>query len=148
MDRRQQGVSLLELLLVCFISALLISMAVPSYTRHIVKTNRLDGQLALLDLANRLTHYHTHHHTYATATIASGDPATDILVRAETANGHYHLHIAQQTDTLFQLHAIPIQRQASQDKWCQTLTLTDQNERGITQGPGGQPIGDAAACWT
>ena len=147
MDRRQQGVGLLELLLICFISAILISIATPGYTRHIVKTNRLDGQFALLDLANRLTHYHTHHHTYATATIASGDPATDILARAETANGHYRLHIAQQTTTLFQLHAIPRQRQAAQDKWCQTLTLTDQGNRDIIQGPGGQPIGDAVACW-
>jgi type IV pilus assembly protein PilE len=148
MDRRQQGVGLLELLVICFISAILIRMAVPGYTRHIVKSNRLDGQLALLDLANRLTHYHTHHHTYATATIGSGDPATDILARAETANGHYRLHIVRQTDTRFRLHAIPIQRQATQDKWCQTLTLTDQGERDITEGPGGQPIGDAAVCWT
>ncbi|NKB47329.1 MAG: hypothetical protein GKR77_06025 [Legionellales bacterium] len=143
----QQGFGLWTLLLACALLAALTGIAIPSYTQYITKTHRAASQLALMDLAVRLEHYHIQHRTYASATIASGNPATDVLPRATIDTRRYRLHLAQQTDTYFELHAIPLALQAKQDKMCQTLTLTSRGKRHITQGPSGQPTGTPQQCW-
>jgi len=49
----QQGFTLTELLITVVIVSILLSIAVPSYRQHIVRSKRVAAQAAMMDIANR-----------------------------------------------------------------------------------------------
>ena len=55
--RRQQGFSLIELMIVVVIAAILAAVALPTYRSYIVRSHRVDAQRALTDLAARQERY-------------------------------------------------------------------------------------------
>jgi type IV pilus assembly protein PilE len=133
----KHGFSLIELLIVFAIIGIITMTAYPSYHDYIVRAHRSDGQAALVDLANRLEHYYTEHHTYK---------AADVLSTSQSSGGWYHVSITQANDTTYTLQATPVSTQQS-DKSCQSLTLDHLGHKGITTGPGGSPTGTVNACW-
>jgi type IV pilus assembly protein PilE len=50
---RRRGFTLIELMVVVAIVAILATIAYPSYTNHVVKTNRRAAQAAMMEVANR-----------------------------------------------------------------------------------------------
>jgi len=50
---RTRGFSLIELIVVMTISGILLALAIPGYTNHILKSRRTEAKTALLDLAAR-----------------------------------------------------------------------------------------------
>ncbi len=136
---RKTGFSLLELLIVLLILGILTAIAYPSYRDHLIHARRIEGQTALLDLANRMEGYYSEHHTYKTATLAG-------LERLTSINEIYHLQIVIATDTAYVLQATPNGAQLS-DVRCQSLTLTSEGKRGIARGPTQIPTGTVKQCW-
>lgn len=134
-----RGFTLLELLLVMSLLAILMVLALPNYQMHFVRIRRLEGKIALLEMANQLETYHAKHHRYDTATVAalSHQPLID-----------YQLIFLKQSAQSYQLAAIPTGTQATADRQCQTLTLSDQGVRSISAGPVGQPTASAISCWS
>lgn len=118
----KNGFSLIELLLVLGLIALLATFAYPSYNKHLIRTKRLDGQTALLDLAARLEQYHQHTGTYQTATLATGKK-TDVLHQNTSSLGYYQLKILYATEDEYQLEAVALGIQAKQDNLCAHLIL-------------------------
>ncbi len=141
-----KGFSLLEMIIVMLIIAIFALFTYPHYRSPIIKSRRIDGQTALLALANHLEYYYSDHHTYQGATLATGGD-TDVLSTNHSEQNWYILTITEQTDTGFNLRATPIGTQAKEDKFCQTLTFNSVGVKGITSGPGGVPTATANQCW-
>lgn len=143
---RNQGFSLLEIIVVLVILSILLSFAYPSYQQHLLRMHRLEGQMALLDLANRMEAYFATFDTYAEASIGSGSER-DVLSTAMTSHGWYALSIQSASETHFILQASPQNTQAKYDMRCQTLRFDAQGHQSIAAGPSGNPQGTWQECW-
>lgn len=142
-----KGFSFLELLVAISIMAVLALYAYPNYIDHIVRVRRIEGQTALLDLANRMEQFYAIQKTYQNATLGTGN-ASDILPGALSANGWYRLAIVQQTTTTFLLHAIARGNQAVQDKQCPLLTLNSAGNKGVGKAfSTGKKRESLTSCW-
>ena len=142
-----RGFSLLEMLIVLLIFGIILSFAYPNYQSHFVRAHRLEGQLALLDLANRMEHHFANYESYTEATVGTNS-VHDVLAVAETSQGYYRLVILHASETHFTIQAIPQDPQAQADTRCQTLQLNDLGLQEIVSGPGGVPTGSWEECWT
>jgi prepilin-type N-terminal cleavage/methylation domain-containing protein len=67
---RNLGFTLIELMIVVAIIAILAAIAYPSYTSYRVKTNRVDVQAQMMNIAQRLQSYKSVNHSYTGATLA------------------------------------------------------------------------------
>ena len=70
MNTMQKGFTLIELMIVVAIIAILAAIAYPSYTSYRVKTNRVDVQTQMMNIAQRLQSYKSVNHSYTGATLA------------------------------------------------------------------------------
>lgn len=143
---RLKGFTLIEIVIVLAITGILAMLAYPSYQDYITRARRIEGQSALLDLANRMEAYFSENETYEGATIAQQNPS-DLLSRPTTSDNHYSLAIKDATANTYTLVATPIGSQATNDKRCQTLTYNHLGEKKIESGPNGSPIGGVDQCW-
>ena len=144
---RNLGFSLLEMLIVLVIFGIILSFAYPNYQTYMIRAHRLEGQIALLDLANRMEHYFAKYGHYSGATIGS-ESEHDVLANPETNQGYYLLSIQTATESQFAIQAIPHNIQADADLRCQSLQFKSEGEKSIGPGPGGAPSGTWEECWS
>ncbi len=142
----QKGFTLIELLITISIIAVLVSLGYPSYQKYLDESRRIDGQTALLDLANRMENYYGTHNTYASATLAMNNSETDILPNTSSSAQWYILSIVNQDDSSYLIQATP-QKAQTNDTDCQSLTLSSVGEKNIAEGPQGRPTGTVNECW-
>jgi type IV pilus assembly protein PilE len=121
--KKLSGFTLLEILITLSITTLLFAIAIPTYSNHILRTNRYAAEIALSKLATALEQYYLINNTYKNASITA-------LNIQEPKN--YQLKILSATDATFLLAAEPLANQAKNDTTCATLTLNSQNEKSIT----------------
>ena len=129
------GFSLIELMIAVVIIAIILAIAMPSYTQHVVAARRAEAQSGLMSLATKMERYFVEHNSYKGATLEN------IGIKEKTENNFYLLKIAKATDSSYQLEAIPQDAQAKQDKKCGALSLNAQGVKGDTG------TGIAADCW-
>lgn len=127
------GFTLIEIVSTLLIMGILFSLVIPNYRQHILRTHRIDGQSALIDLANRMEEYFARQHTYRNATIGTGR-TSDVLSSTATSGGWYHLTISHATKNSYTLRATAFGSQRL-DMACQKFTL---NNFGIRE---------KAKCW-
>jgi type IV pilus assembly protein PilE len=128
---RQRGVSLIELLTVVVIVAILGGIAVSSYRRYIVRSNRTEAKGALLrvQVAQEKFFLQNNRYVKTTAELSSG-----LGVPATTQSGMYAITLdAASTDTSYQAIA-----QATSDTACATLSIDNMGNRTPT---------DDTGCW-
>jgi type IV pilus assembly protein PilE len=71
MARRDEGFTLIELMVVVVIAVILISLAVPSYMTYIRQSRRTEAKTTLLDIAGREESYFSTNGSQYTATAAN-----------------------------------------------------------------------------
>jgi type IV pilus assembly protein PilE len=138
--RRQAGFSMLELCAALAVLALLAAIAYPAYTSSLTKGRRADATTALLDLANRMEQYYVANNTFASATIAAGVTATDVLTSTASTQGYYTLSISAQAANTYTITATRTGSQAG-DSLCGNYSLTSAGVKTVS---GSLP---SSRCW-
>jgi type IV pilus assembly protein PilE len=145
-QRRQSGVTLLELMIVLGVVGILGVLAYPAYTDYIIRSNRAAAKSFLLQVADRQEQFFGDTKSYA-ANLTQLGYASDAFsidkrgapLPAADPDGIYSLSLTNTTATTFTANAAPMHRQAARDVDCLTLTLTHTGLRGQT--------GAATNCW-
>jgi type IV pilus assembly protein PilE len=132
---RQSGVSLIELLVVVTIVAILASIAIPSYQRHVMRTNRAAARACIMEYSQFMERYYTSNMTYVGAAPVL-NCSTDSGFAAKYTMGLANLGLRTYT-----INAVPIGAQFTRDTQCRTLSLTHANQR-LESGSG-----TPADCW-
>ena len=130
------GFSLLELLIVMAIIAVLIQIAYPAYTVHLVKSRRNQAEISLLHLASQLEVFYSLHDSYQGATVEA------LGISTYTDDHSYQLTIQSASDSDYKLAAVPVGQQAKYDNICGTLLLDASGSR-VASG-----TADPTSCWS
>lgn len=128
-----KGFTLIELMIAVAILAIIVSIAIPTYERYVVETNRGEGKVVINNVAQGLERCYSRFSQY-------NDGACTVTLPAVSENGHYSVTAAL-TATTYTLTAAPQGNQATRDAECGSLTLTHTGVRGVTGS------GTVEDCW-
>ncbi len=132
--RRHKGITLVELMIVVAVVALLLSLAVPSYTGFVLRSNRSEAINEVLDLAACQERIYLRLNQY---------DVNRCEASALSTNGLYQLGMT--TSNANQNYTITATPQGGQtNDTCGNLTLTDQGVRDVSATSDTTKI---ANCW-
>lgn len=91
--RKQDGFTLIELMVVVAIVGILAMIAYPSYEEQMLKTRRSDAEVALTQITNEEEQFFSNHNYY-TASILASQPTNNLGYGTATSpKGYYSLNI-------------------------------------------------------
>jgi type IV pilus assembly protein PilE len=139
---RIAGFTLVELMVTITIAAVLLSIAVPSYTAQIRKSRRTEARTAVLDLATREERYFSVNNSYSSKNSDLGYGTDGAAITGLAVGGGYYTVTVTLVATAtgqagFQIVATAAGAQAK-DTQCQTFTLNQA---------GAQTSSPSATCW-
>lgn len=138
-NKKSGGFSLIELLITVAIIGILAAIALPSYTKYMEKTRRLDATSFLIEVAGEQIRFFSENNRYGTTMAELGYGAADT---ADSEDGHYNVSVVSDTATSYVLTAAPVAGGLQVgDTECASFTLTSSEQKGITG------TSNAPACW-
>ncbi len=139
--RRTRGVTLMELLVVVAIIGIIAAVAVPTYRKYLIRTNRAEAKIALLQLQTAEEKFYMQNNTF-TANLTGAQPAGLGLTNV-TETGKYNIDVVLGADG--QTYTATASPRAgggqADDTECANFTITQRGTRGVS-GPKGMQ-----ACW-
>lgn len=152
MNGRHSAFTLVEVMIVVAIVGILAALAWPSYTRHLVRTRRVEGQVALIEAMQQQERFQTQHNSY----VAFSSTAQDADAQAfkwwsgrDAASSAYELDAYACADSgiadCVEIRARPGTANVDarfRDPDCGTLTLDSLGRQGAQAAPG-----TGLHCW-
>ncbi|HEU4372410.1 MAG TPA: type IV pilin protein [Telluria sp.] len=131
-NRRQRGVTLIELMVVIAIIGIVSAVALPAYNKHVLKSNRSNAQAILLETAQFMERYYTANNSYVNAAV----PSTVVPKGATGSAVKYNVSFAATpTASAYTVQAVPANGQTADS--CGTLTVSQTGAQTPT----------TAGCW-
>lgn len=146
---KQQGFTLIELMIVIAIIGILATVAYPNYQESVAKSRRADAKGALTSFAVAMERYYSETGKYSGVGEDTGTPtifATKSPVDGAVA--YYDLKVAA-TDSSYTLSAVPTHNSPQENDKCGTLALTNLGARLEDLNGDGIPTPSVAesGCW-
>jgi type IV pilus assembly protein PilE len=141
MGRRTRGVTLMELLVVIAIIGIMAAIAVPTYRKYLIRSNRAEAKIALLQLQTAQEKFYMQNNSFTDNLTAASPTGLGLTNVSET--GKYDIRVqllagGQEYNATASPHAGGGQ---TDDQDCASFSI---NQRGTKQVSG--PKG-AQACW-
>jgi type IV pilus assembly protein PilE len=130
----QQGVTLIELMIVVIIVGILAAIAYPSYIKYVTKSNRSAAESFLLTVANKQEQYMLDARQYAND---PGALTTLNLTTPSEVSSHYTISVSADnsaTPPSYTITATPTGTQLTNDTDCPSLTLDQSGAKTPTSG--------------
>ncbi len=141
MNKKQQGVTLLELMIVVAIIAMISAFAYPSYMQYVVSTKRTVATSALLRIADRQQQFFMDNKSFSNDLTALGFAANPLVLAddgyntvAGDADAVYSISLSNVAVTTYTITAAPLHGQGDRDTDCASLTLNQAGARGNSAG--------------
>jgi type IV pilus assembly protein PilE len=147
-----RGFSLIELVIAMVIGAILVSIAIPSYTQYVLRAHRTEAKTALLDLASMQERYFSTQNVYSTVTTDLGYTGVWPIT---VGNRYYQVQVPVVvpavaptalspggTPSTYSITAVPIGTQVN-DAACASFTITSAGTKTAT---GTDPTPNVT-CW-
>lgn len=125
--RHNKGFTLIEVMIVVAIIGILAGIAYPSYTEHVARSNRSEGQRELMRIANLMEQRFLDTRAYTENMTDLGLDADPYITK--TGGSHYSID-ASVNGATYTLTATAKGNQATIDAVCKTLTITDTGLKG------------------
>lgn len=143
MRHGNRGVTLMELMVVIVVIGILTAIAVPSYRQYVIRANRTEAKVALMQAQQGLEKCYTRFHRYKTnppTQVCTADANLTGGVLSE--DGNYRITIAHDriATPSYTLTATPQQGQVG-DTQCGNFLLNEVGQRDVSV------AGNAARCW-
>ncbi len=138
----QRGVTLIELMVVVIVVAILATVAVPSYRQYLIRSQRTEARIALLQLQTAQEKFYLQNNLYTTD-LTTASP-TGLGLSNTTETGKYTVAISTLGAGAQSYTATATPRAGggqTDDTKCANYTLTD---RGVRGNSGTAPVQD---CW-
>lgn len=146
MKVRQQGFTLLELMIVVAVVGILAAIAYPSYQEYVKKSRRSEARAALLTVAQAQEKFYTANGTYAG--VLTGIPEYDLqsIDRAtgETEGGYYIVTTNVTGAGGYLATANTNGVQTEDDNFCAVFTI---NNLGVKYAEDGSATETTDICW-
>ncbi len=142
MKEKQQGFTLVEIIIVIAIIAIMASIAVPSYQSTVKKVRRGDAESMMELFRQAMERHYSKRYSYAGASESGDIGVPRIFYQYSPGSGeekYYQLEINRAGVDCFELKATPIADTAQQDEPCGVLYLNHAGQRGSANNTG--------ICW-
>lgn len=142
---RQQGFTLIELMIVVVVVAILAALAFPQYRDYVIRSNRAVAKSVLTQIADRQEQFYVANKSYAATLTGLGYEANTLFVdrggqRSGTDGGAaiYRVTLANPDAASFTVTA-DVRNAQAQDTRCTSFTLNQAGQRTAT--------GSGTDCW-
>jgi type IV pilus assembly protein PilE len=132
---RMRGVTLIELMTVVVVLAVLASIAVPTYRQYLIRSQRSEAKIALLQLQTAQEKFYMQNNTYTDKVTTSSTatvPGLGLPGLSETGKYDITATITTGGQTYTATATPHAGGGQTDDKDCAKFTITDRGVRGVT----------------
>lgn len=135
---RENGFTLIELMIVVAIIGIVMAIALPSYRESVLRGQRAEAITALMEAQQFMERYYAANNRYSTNADGTGVPALPARLVNVPATGTHHVVSVVVTASTYTLTATA----SNEDDRCDSLTLNNTGQKGVA----GVDV-TVAQCW-